>query len=52
MVVMVVVVVIQALLVVVVVVMVAVLALVVDFREVMITSPPELAHWVCEGGRG
>ena len=40
----VVVVVVQWLVVVVVVVMVGVLALVVDFREVMMTSPPELAH--------
>ena len=40
--------VVQWLVVVVVVVMVGLLALVVDFREVMMTSPPELAH--CGGG--
>ena len=29
-----------------------VLALVMDFREVMVTSPPELAHCGGEGGAG
>ena len=29
-----------------------VLALVLDFREVMLTSPPELAHCVGGGGKG
>ena len=28
----------------------AVLALVMDFREVILTSPPELAHWGGGGG--
>ena len=29
-----------------------VFALVMDFREVMLTSPPKLAHYGVEGGEG